>query len=99
MVTSMLDDLICNIWMRNRMHADTFVIKIDHTWLEDALYANAIRFQPGDTVRLKTLHTMGASIISSYARSPYFSAGLFGRRTMKSYKLSATSPCEGVQFT
>lgn len=39
-----------------------------------------------------TLHTMGARIISSYARSPYFSIGRSGLRTTKSYKLSATSP-------
>lgn len=35
---------------------------------------------------------MGAKIISSYARSPYFSAGRLGCRTTKSYRLSATSP-------
>jgi len=39
------------------------------------------------------VRTMGARIISSYARSPYFSASLFGLRTTKSYRLSATSPC------
>ena len=36
---------------------------------------------------------MGARMISSYARRPYFSADRSGRRTTKSYKFSATSLC------
>lgn len=70
--------------------SNRFLFKLNHAGFEDALAAQSWSERSDIGPRS---HTMGARMISSYARSPYFSAGLSGRRTTKSYKLSATSLC------
>ena len=66
-----------------RVKIFSFMIEFDHTWFEKTLRIMVICRKKSR--REKQMGpTIGAKIISSYARKPYFSVNLFGRRTMKS---------------
>lgn len=81
------------------MHTQKLLIKVDDPRLKNNLCGkrrvnsdsrhDASSKRRGGSQRNRL--TIGAKMTSSYARSPYFSAGAPGRRTIKSYRFNATS--------
>ena len=65
-----------------RMKIFSLIVKFDYARFKKTLQIKMMcnKFES----KKKIGHTIGAKMISSYARKPYFSVSLFGRRTMKS---------------
>lgn len=88
MVGHLFHNIFRDVRVRNRAHTCAFLVELDHARLEETLDGVRSAIQSESSWQ----RTIGARMISSYARRPYFWVGLPGRRTTKSYRFRATSP-------
>lgn len=88
-IPDLLNDLVCDVWRRERLGLCALLFEFNDSRFKKALVSVSQRIKTNDEndaigqCKLGQF-TIGASMISSYARRPYFSVGFPGRLTTKS---------------